>query len=225
MNLEKNLQIVNTNIAEACKLSNRNKKEISIIGVTKNVDLETTKNLIEKGIIHLGENRPIPFLEKHEAFKNITNKPIWHFIGNLQTRQVRKVINKIDYLHSLDRLSLAIEIEKYAEKEVKCFIQVNTSLEKTKQGIYPEEILDFIKNISIFKKIKIVGLMTMAPYTEDESILLNCFEKLKICLNKIKELDEYKFVSIGLSMGMSNDYKIAILKGATFIRLGTCLFE
>lgn len=129
----------------------------------------------------------------------------------------------MDYIHSLDRMSLAKEIEKRAKKSIKCFIQVNVSGEDSKQGLSREEVIPFVKALSDFKQIEVVGLMTMAPLTNDETVLRNCFRNLKLLQQEVVSLQLSHAPCIELSMGMSNDYQIAIEEGATMVRIGTAL--
>lgn len=186
---------------------------VNIIGVTKYTDHLGIEAFKKEGILHIGENRDDSFLKKYELVDGV----IWHFIGSLQTKKVKKVINKIDYLHSLDRLNLADEIEKRAEKPVKCFVQVKTTDEETKHGLDVSEVAAFMEAMKSYTKIEVVGFMTMAMETHDEETLRNSFktlQDLKIKYN-LKEL----------SMGMSNDFEMAIEHGATFVRLGRILYK
>jgi PLP dependent protein len=220
LTVKENLDEIETRISEACNRVARNKGEVTIIAVTKYVSIDRTKEAVEAGVVHLGENRDEGFLEKREA---IGDKPIWHFIGSLQTRKVKNVINKIDYLHSLDRLSLASEIQKRATKKVKCFIQVNVSGENAKHGLNPQELMGFLKGLEPFTLIEVVGLMTMAPLTEESEIIRKNFSDLKELQKNVQALGLSYAPCNELSMGMSNDYEIAIEEGATYIRLGTSL--
>ncbi|MBP2240050.1 pyridoxal phosphate enzyme (YggS family) [Cytobacillus eiseniae] len=220
MKVEENLKLIQKNIQHACTLSNRDPEEITIIAVTKYVTTERAAEAVQAGITHLGENRDEGLIAKWEV---LTDKPNWHYIGSLQTRKVKNIIDKVDYIHSLDRLSLAKEIDKRANKLINCFVQVNVSGEESKQGISPEEVCDFIVNLSEYRNIRVCGLMTMAPYTEDEQMLRTCFQSLKKGQKKIQELELNHAPCTELSMGMSNDYVIAIEEGATMIRIGTAL--
>lgn len=193
---------------------------IQIIAVTKQVGVDRTREAVEAGIAHLGENRPEGFLQKYESLKNVVK---WHFIGNLQSRKVKDIINEIDYLHSLDRMSLAKEIQKRAEYPVNCFVQVNVSKEDSKSGILPEETLEFVKTLEKYDKINIIGLMTMAPNVEDEEVLRNVFRGLKSLQLEVAEQNWPHAPCTECSMGMSNDYLIAAQEGATFVRIGTAL--
>ncbi|KXG10471.1 YggS family pyridoxal phosphate-dependent enzyme [Anoxybacillus rupiensis] len=215
-----NAAIIRANIETACKRVNRDPASIRIIAVTKYVSIERAKEALTAGITDLGENRDDGLLQKYEA---IGQKATWHFIGTLQSRKVKAIIDKVDYIHSLDRLSLAREIEKRALQPVRCFVQVNVSGEATKHGLSKDEVLPFIEQLRSFSNIEVVGLMTMAPYTDDEPFLRQCFRQLKLLQQRVQALGIPNAPCTELSMGMSNDYMIAIEEGATFIRLGTSL--
>lgn len=215
-----NLNKINDLIQAAKKRANREENEVQIIAVTKEVSVERTQEAIDAGLIHLGENRPEGLNRKIEAIQADVH---WHYIGSLQTRKVKQVINSIDYLHSLDRLSLAEEIEKRADKPVKCFVQVNVSGEESKHGLAIEEILPFVESLKSFTKIQVVGLMTMAPNTDEDTIIRSVFKQLKQCQQQIAEQGFVHAPCTELSMGMSNDFEMAVEEGATFVRVGTAL--
>ena len=219
MNVRENFETITREIVETCKQVGRNADEVKLIAVTKYVTDTRVEEAIEAGIIDFAENRPQNYVERKGKYSDKT----WHLIGSLQTRKVRDVINEVDYFHALDRDSLAKEIEKRAEKEIKCFVQVNVSGEESKHGLTSEEAIDFIKSLEQYSKIKVVGLMTMAPFVEDKEILRNCFRKLRQVRDEVKALKLPYAPCEFLSMGMSNDYKIAIEEGATHIRVGTAL--
>jgi PLP dependent protein len=220
MSVSANLAAIKKNIDEACERVGRNPADIRIIAVTKYVSIERAKEAYMAGITDFGENRDEGFLQKYEA---LGSEPTWHFIGTLQSRKVKNVIDKIDYLHSLERLSLAEEIQKRATKPVKCFVQVNVSGEESKHGLPPQEVIPFIEKLRGFPNIIVVGLMTMAPFTDNEQEIRRCFRELKKLQEEIQALHIPYAPCTELSMGMSNDYIIAIEEGATFIRLGTSL--
>ena len=219
MNVRENFETITKEIVETCEKVGRNVEEVNLVAVTKYVGDARVKEAIEAGITDFAENRPQNYVERKGKYSDKT----WHLIGSLQTRKVRDVINEVDYFHALDRDSLAKEIEKRAEKEIKCFVQVNVSGEESKHGLTSEEAIDFIKSLEQYSKIKVVGLMTMAPFVEDEEILRNCFRKLRQLRDEVKGLNLSYAPCEFLSMGMSNDYKIAIEEGATHIRVGTAL--
>ncbi|RLL45246.1 YggS family pyridoxal phosphate-dependent enzyme [Oceanobacillus piezotolerans] len=220
MDVQTNLQKIKDKIGQACEKSNRNIEDITIIGVTKYVTIERAEEAIEAGITNLGENRNEGFLEK---YNKLTNKATWHFIGSLQTRKVKDIIDNIDYLHSLDRESLAKEVNKRATAPVNCFVQVNVSGEESKHGMEPEEVLPFIENLRVYENIHIVGLMTMAPHIDDSEKIRGYFRKLANLRDIIKDKNFKHAPCTFLSMGMSNDFEIAIEEGATHIRIGTSL--
>ena len=195
-------------------------QEVQIIAVTKSVSNERTVEAFEADINHLGENRPEGLMQKVDV---LGCKPIWHYIGTLQTRKVKQVLPYVDYIHSLDRLSLAEEINKRAEHVVKCFVQVNVAKEESKHGLNVEELHTFIDQLKAYSKIQVVGLMTMAPFTEDELVLRQTFKQLKQLQLEIQHKNEAHAPCTELSMGMSNDFTIAIEEGATFVRIGTAL--
>jgi len=192
---------------------------ITLVAATKYIDSSEMRNLFKNGVTNFGENRVDAFLNKYEDLKdlNIT----WHFIGHLQRNKTKEVINKIDYLHSLDSLKLADEIEKYREKPLPTFVEVSINLEENKNGVPYYELEDFIKSLLKYKKIKLVGLMMMTIKVSDDKE--NQFAKLVELKKKIEKNLNIKIPY--LSMGMSEDYLEAIKEGATHIRLGRILFK
>ena len=221
MSVKENYETIRRNIINACQRVGRNPSDVKVIAVTKYVSTSRTQEAVDAGLLHIGENRVEGILTKQ---LEITAKDIWwHFIGTLQSRKVKEVVHAIDMLHSLDRLSLAKEIDKRSDKIIDCFVQVNVSGEESKHGISEETLLDFVEKLSVYKKIRVVGLMTMAPYTEDKELIRNVFRRLKECQLKVQEQQFPHAPCDELSMGMSNDYEIAIEEGATFVRIGTAL--
>lgn len=221
--INKNIEIINKKIKNSIKKSNIiNKYDIILLAVTKTVDCDTIIKAIEYGITDIGENKPQELSRKYDI---IGDKVRWHLIGTLQTNKVKSIIDKVYMIHSLDRISLCEEIQKRAKKEINCLVQVNITKESTKSGLYKEDVIDFIKLVSKnYSNIKIRGLMTMAPFTNDEIILRNTFKELKLLSESITS-ENIEDVSIDyLSMGMSNDYEIAIEEGANIVRIGTSIF-
>ncbi|ALC86134.1 hypothetical protein AM499_10075 [Bacillus sp. FJAT-22090] len=218
--VKQNLKTIKDQMNKALTRANRETSDVTIIAVTKEVSVERTVEVIEAGLQHLGENRPEGLNKKIDAIQNDVK---WHYIGTLQTRKVKSVINHIDYLHSLDRISLAEEIEKRATSTKDCFVQVNVSEEESKHGLSMEDVESFIGELDKYSRIRVIGLMTMAPNTEDENIIRNVFRKLKQLQERIA-LQKLPYAPCTeLSMGMSGDYEIAIEEGATFVRIGTAL--
>jgi PLP dependent protein len=220
MSVKENLINIQENIEQACKRSNRPANSVSIIAVTKYVSVETAKEAIAAGIQHIGENRDEGLTKKREE---LGNEPTWHFIGSLQTRKVKNIIDKVDYIHSLDRISLAEEIQKRASDKIKCFVQINVSGEESKHGMSPENLESFIKELEKYPSVEVVGLMTMAPFTDDQDVIRSCFKRLRNLRDDVQALGLPHAPCTELSMGMSNDFEIAIEEGASFIRIGTSL--
>ncbi|SDG95539.1 hypothetical protein SAMN05192534_101132 [Alteribacillus persepolensis] len=222
MDIAEQLHTIQQNIKKACERSNRNSNDVTVVAVTKYVSVERTRQAIEAGVEHIGENRLEGALEKWEAFDG---QAAFHFIGTLQSKKAKHIIDKYDYLHSLDRLSLAKEIEKRCPegKKIRCFVQVNASGEASKSGLIPEETMDFIEKLRDFPSIEVVGLMTMAPLEEDPEQTRPVFKRLKQLRDDIQKQDFDHAPCHELSMGMSNDYQVAVEEGATFIRLGSTL--
>ncbi len=220
METKQRLAIIQQQINETCKKIGRNPEDITLIAVTKSVSSKRAQTLVDLGVKDLGENRLEGLLDKQE---NIQEKVNWHFIGNLQTRKVKELIHKIDCLHSLDRMSLVKEVNKRASEPLKCFVQINVSGEESKSGITPEEADTFFEQLAEYENVHVIGLMTMAPNTEDESEIRSVFRSLREVRDKITAKQLPYAPCTQLSMGMSNDFMIAIEEGATHIRVGTAL--
>lgn len=193
-------------------------ENVNIVAATKYMSVEQTRELVKAGITKIGENRTDIFLEKYEALKDMNIE--WHFFGVLQSRKIKDVANKISCLHSLEKLSIALELDKRLEKTLDCFIQINISEEPNKQGIPLTRLKPFVKSLSKCKNIRIIGLMCIAKLTYDESILEKSFLKMKRAKEEIESMNLDYAPCHELSMGMTNDYKIALKCGATYIRLG-----
>lgn len=222
MTIAENVQHVQQTIA-AARAEAGQTDTVTLVAVTKYHTIAEAQAVAATGLVDLAENRPDGLAEKQAALTAPELK--WHFIGNLQKRKVKQVINKITYLHSLDRLSLAEEIEKRAERPIDCFIEVNVSGEASKSGITLAAVEPFIKSLADFKKIRVIGLMTMAPIDADEATLHVLFKKLRLKRDAVAQLNLAYAPCHELSMGMSRDYRIAVLEGATFVRVGTALFQ
>ena len=223
MNLKENTERVFQQIKDASQQSGRETNSVSVVAVTKYVDVPTAEALLPLGVYHIGENRVDKFLEKYEALKgrNIT----WHLIGTLQRRKVKDVIQYVDYFHALDSLKLAEEIQKRSDRVVKCFLQVNISREESKHGFSREELLELLPELATLDKIEYVGLMTMAPFEASSDELKEIFKATQDLQLEIREKQIPNMPMTDLSMGMSRDYKEAIEFGSTFVRIGTAFFK
>jgi pyridoxal phosphate enzyme (YggS family) len=194
---------------------------VTIVAATKYVSDIEMRDLYNANITNFGENRVEAFLDKYEKLKDIN--PTWHFIGHLQRNKAKKIINKIDYLHSLDSIELAKIINKEREKPLNCFIEVSIKLEESKDGVPYMEFDDFMNQVLQFDKVKIVGFMMMAIKGDSIEDLKNQFERLRDLRDLVSK--KYKIDIPYLSMGMSDDYKEAIEASATHIRLGRILWK
>lgn len=220
MIVSENLQEIKAKVKQACEKVKRHPDEITIIGVTKYVTIERAEELIATGSNHLGENRVEEFLQKYDS---IGERATWHFIGTLQSRKVKDIVDKVTVIHSLDRLSVAKQINNRSNVPIDCFVQVNVSGEESKHGLEEGEVLAFIEELASFEKVKVVGLMTMAPHIEDREEIRSVFKRLAQLRDTIASHQFAHAPCTGLSMGMSNDYDIAIEEGATHIRIGSKL--
>lgn len=219
LNVQYNLEQIEKQLKTHCEKGNISTLP-NVIAVTKYVTIDRANDAYNAGIRHFGENRLEGFQLKKEA---LPDDIVMHFIGSLQTRKVKEVINEIDYFHALDRLKLAKEINKRAEHKIKCFVQVNVSGEDSKQGVALKDVNTFIETLKQYENIEVVGLMTMAPLTDDESYIKSLFQSLKNKRDEIKALNLNYAPCTELSMGMSNDFHLAAEEGASFVRIGTKL--
>ena len=194
---------------------------VTLVAATKYGDVNDLKELYQARVSNFGENRVDSFLNKYISLKDLDIK--WHFIGHLQRNKAHLVLNKINYLHSLDSIELAKLINKYREKPLDCFVEVSINQEENKNGVPYYAAKEFVKECLKYPKVNIVGLMMMAKADSSEADLHNQFKKLKELKDEIsKDLN----ISLPyLSMGMTDDYLIAIEEGATHIRLGRILFD
>ena len=195
-------------------------KNVTLVAATKYISSKEMEELLEHKIFDFGENRVDSFLTKYEDLKD--HKEIrWHFIGHLQRNKAKQLVNKIDFLHSLDSLELAKLIEKERELPLKTFVEVSINLEESKNGVPYYEVKEFVKELLKYKKIQLVGLMMMAvkgALNTDEQ-----FRKLRLLRDELEK--EFNIKIPYLSMGMSDDYISALKEGATHIRLGRILYN
>ncbi len=217
------LEAVLERIERACERSRRDISEVKLLGASKTVPAERLRDFYECGLRVFGENRVQEFLSKYESLKSLDIE--WHFIGRLQSNKVKYIIDKVVLIHSLDRESLAQEIQKRAQrlgKVQEVLIEVNVGEEESKGGVKPDGAAPFLERVLEMENLKVVGLMCIPPYKENPQDVRPYFAKLR----EIKEELERK-VGIPLkelSMGMSHDFEVAIEEGATIVRVGSLLF-
>ena len=223
--IKDNVKRVLDNIGEVAIQSGRKPEDITLVAVTKTVTAKEAAEVMDAGVKTLGENRVQSLLDKYEILKD---KPEWHLIGHLQTNKVKYIADKVSLIHSVESLRLAQEIDKKFKefgRVANILVQVNVSGEESKFGITPYDTYSLIEEISELQNVKVRGLMTMAPLTATADECRKYFSELKelsmkIADKKIKNIDMSQ-----LSMGMSGDYREAILEGATIVRVGSALFN
>jgi len=235
--IEKNLARICENIAAACAKARRSPSEVSIVAVTKAVDVDTIKNLVGAGATDIGESRVKPLIERAAAVaeylkRRRSDSPApeirWHMIGHLQRNKVKVVLESADVIHSVDSLRLAEEINSRAERldrRVDVMLEVNCSQESQKYGCAVGAALHLGELICTLKHVRLVGLMTMAPLAKNPEAARPTFIRLRELFVEMKKEkiggDDFKH----MSMGMSQDYSVAVEEGATILRIGTAIFE
>lgn len=222
--LKDRLEEVERRIEEACRRAGRKREEVTLIAVSKTKPVETLKEAYDLGIRVFGENKVQELTEKYEALPKDIH---WHMIGHLQTNKVKYIADKVELIHSVDSLKLAETIEKEAAKHdrtIDILVEVNVAQEESKFGLKVEEVIPFVEKIAVFPHINVRGLMTIAPFVENPEKNRSVFADLRKLSVDImdKNIDNVN-VSI-LSMGMTNDYEVAIEEGATMVRVGTGIF-
>lgn len=222
--LKDNLNYVIKRIHESCNAKGLNADDITLIAVSKTKPVEMIQELYEVGCRNFGENKVQELVDKYEILpKDIC----WHMIGHLQRNKVKYIVDKVTLIHSVDSLRLAETIEKEAAKKncvVDVLIEVNMAKEESKYGIYPEDLEEFLGKINSFSHIHVKGLMTVAPNVKNSEENREIFTKMKKLSVDIVEKNIDNITMSILSMGMSNDYTIAIEEGANMVRVGTSIF-
>lgn len=222
--IKENLELVENNIRQACEKAGRDRSEVTLIAVSKTKPVEALREAMDCGIRVFGENKVQEMRDKAAV---ITEDLDWHMIGHLQANKVKYLPGLAVMIHSVDNVKLAEEIEKQFGKRdmnIDVLLEVNMAHEETKFGLAPENVIDFIKEISVFSHLNIRGLMTIAPYTENPESNRVYFKGLRELKDKINGMNLLDKPMDTLSMGMTGDYQIAIEEGATFVRVGTGIF-
>ena len=224
-NIRENIESIRKRIADAAKRAGRDADEIKLIAVTKTVDVDKVEEAIAADALDAGENKPQELARKYEV---LGDKIRWHQIGSLQTNKVKYIIDKVCMIHSLDREGLAEEIDKRASKigrVIDCLVQVNISGEESKHGMSRGEVEPFVRLVAEkYPNIKIKGLMTMAPFDAERDEIRKVFRDLKELSDEINNMNIGNVEMNELSMGMTNDFEIAVEEGATMVRVGTAIF-
>ena len=222
--IQQNLNMIRENIAAAAAKSSRKAEDILLVGVTKTIGPERINALTRLGVRDLGENKAQELLSKQESVKGALR---WHFIGHLQTNKVKSVIGKVHLIHSVDSFRLLEEINRRsAEQHIQTdvLLEVNIALEEAKYGIKEADVENFLLNAYKYTNICIKGLMTVAPYVENQEENRVFFRKMRKLFIDISA-QTYDNVNMSfLSMGMTGDYTVAIEEGSNIVRIGTGLF-
>lgn len=222
--LKERLDKTKETIASSCKKVGRDTNEVELIAVSKTWGVETLKEAYDLGCRVFGENKVQELVQKHAALpKDIR----WHMIGHLQRNKVKDVIDKVELIHSVDSVRLAKTIEQEAQKKeriVNILVEVNVAGEESKFGVSPEELPQVVREIAAFPHIRIQGLMTIAPFVENSEENRQIFADLRKLSVDIAEKSIDNVCMDILSMGMTNDYPVAVEEGATLVRVGTGIF-
>lgn len=222
--IAENLKAVQENIRSACEKAGRRYEDVKLIAVSKTKPLSDIETLITCGVNDFGENKVQELTEKYE---NVSRPVNFHLIGHLQTNKVKYVVGKAVLIHSVDSLHLAQEIEKESAKKnlvSDILIQINIANEETKFGIRPEETEELVWAVSKMPHIRIKGLMTIAPFVQNAELNRGFFRKMHQILLDIKSQSIDNVDMDILSMGMTNDYRVAIEEGSNMVRVGTAIF-
>jgi pyridoxal phosphate enzyme (YggS family) len=223
--LQTRLENVLNRIKNAALSYSRDPETIRLVAVSKTIPADMVKEAIEAGVKILGENY---IQEARKKFDALSSYPVsWHFIGHLQTNKAKYAVRLFDLIHSVDSLKLAHELNKQAKKINKIqeiLIQVNISMESTKTGVYEQDALSLIKDISHLENLSVKGLMTMPPFFNEPEKVRPYFSALRKLRDQIKKESIPNIAMDELSMGMTGDFEAAIDEGASLVRIGTAIF-
>ncbi|MCX6144930.1 MAG: YggS family pyridoxal phosphate-dependent enzyme [Ignavibacteriales bacterium] len=220
-----NLEIIKNRIREVCVRCGRKPEDVLLLGVSKTFGIDKIREAASAGLFDIGENYTQELSEKRDLLND--DRVRWHFIGHLQTNKVKYVAEYIHLIHSVDNDRVAEEIQRRAEKvnrTIDVLVEVHTTDEATKFGVLPEKALELIKRISAFDRVKVRGLMTMGPFSDEPEDSRLSFQQLVDLGKRIIREDIENVAMQHLSMGMSHDFEVAIEEGATIVRIGTKVF-
>ena len=222
--VSENLKVVEENIIRACERSGRKRSDVTLIAVSKTKPVTMMEEAIASGVSIFGENKVQEILKKQPLLPGGAE---WHLIGHLQRNKVRSIAGKVAMIHSVDSLRLAEQIQKEYQIQdltAKILVEVNIAREESKFRLMPEETEEVIREIAKMPNIKVCGLMTIAPFVQDPEENRIHFKNLRKLLVDINSKNVDNISMMGLSMGMTGDYEVAIEEGATFVRVGTGIF-
>ena len=243
--ISENLKRIQENIARACDKVRRDPQDVHLVAVTKMVDVNTIRSLLDMGQVDIAESRVQELVQRNAMIKELISRhlelpgassgqkqilPRWHMVGHLQRNKVKQLLPIVSYIHSVDSLRLAEEINTASAKlglneKVNIFLQVNTSQEKQKHGLAVGAVTALAEQVQTLPNLQVVGLMTMAPLSDDMESCRFCFARLREIFEEIRGEKICGQEFRHLSMGMSQDYEVAVEEGATLLRIGSALFE
>ncbi len=222
--LKENIATIKQRITSACQRAGRSVEEITLVAVTKTVDSDIVNQSIALGICDIAENKPQEIVRKHDLIKGPVN---WHMIGHLQSNKVKQIIDRVKLIHSVDRQSVVDEIEKRAaahHKVIDILVQVNIGAESQKSGVAIADVKALLNYIEACRHIRVLGLMCIAPFMADPEQVRPYFKQMKAIFDEVKAMPLQNSKIEILSMGMTDDFEVAIEEGATMIRVGTGLY-
>ena len=224
--IQDNISRILDKITAVCQRVGRDSGEIVLVGVTKFADASQINEAIQSGLRHIGENKVQEAQKKFSLIKDFDFKVTRHMIGHLQTNKVKHALESFDFIQSVDSLKLATALEVQAARQsrnIDILLQVNTAGEEQKFGIEPSETIRFVSEIFNLKHIRLRGLMVIAPLIQDKDIVRQCFRDLRILRDQINK--KFQIQLKYLSMGMTDDYEIAIEEGSNMVRIGRAIFS
>jgi pyridoxal phosphate enzyme (YggS family) len=216
MDIEHNIQQVEKRIARACEKAGRSPDEVTLVVVTKTIAPAQIEAAFHAGIRHFGENRIQEAVAKLPLLANLGSRPTWHMVGHLQTNKAKTALELFDIIHSVDSVKLAEVLSRRAERTIPILLEVSIAGEESKFGFAGEELPSAIKQISQLPNLEVKGLMTIAPWVEDQ-------EEVRPVFRRLRQLRDSSGLE-HLSMGMTDDFEVAIEEGATMVRIGRAIF-
>jgi hypothetical protein len=223
--VSENIKNIHERIHRACFRCGRKPEEVTLVAVTKTFGSDMMKEAVDAGQIDFGENYVQELNEKREDLRNLNVR--WHFIGHLQTNKVKYIAEYVHLIQTVDNVRIAEEIQKRAQMHsriIDILVEVHTTSEATKAGVTPEKTLDLVKQIASFKNVRMQGLMTMGPFSDDPNDSRPSFQQLVHVQKRIEQEGIPGVSAKQLSMGMTHDFEVGIEEGATIVRLGTAIF-
>lgn len=223
MSIADNVKLIEEKISEACKRAGRKREDVLLLAVSKTVETPRIMEAVELGLNELGENKPQEINKKYPEIKNVK----WHQIGHLQTNKVKYIIDKVCLVHSLDSIKLAQELDKRAKANditIDVLVEINIADEEAKHGVPYNEAENLAVEVSKFENVRVKGLMCVAPFVENPEDNRKYFKKMHKLFVDIGAKNYDNIDMVYLSMGMTNDYEVAIEEGSNIVRIGTGIF-